>query len=265
VNVLRSVNDRPRADAGAPERRPLSSGMRNRRVRAILRPSSDDQPGELAVTGLKGRKWETVEEMYVASYPRFLRIANAILRDKGDAEDAVQDAALSACLHLRNFEGRSAFTTWFTRIVINAALMILRKRKSSLESFPEAGTADETPWAERIPASQPDPEMACAQEETFQLIDVFLGKINPGLREAFTLIHYEDFTMREASALLGVSISAFKARLFRARKSLLSRARGSLLLSLRSEPDASFVDSAHVNFGRSRQGRRKTCMEVHRQ
>jgi len=161
-----------------------------------------------------------------------------------DAEDAVQDAALSACLHLHTFEGRSAFTTWFTRIVINAALMILRKRKSRFESFPEAHTADDTPLAERIPLLQPDPEMAHATEETFQLLDAALAKIHPALREAFTLIHYDDLTIRETSALLGVSVAAVKARLFRARKSLLNQARSSLLQSLRIEPHAPLSTSA---------------------
>ena len=243
--VLRSSNGGARAYAGAPERRPRPSGVRNSNARATLRALASDSSGALAENGPKGRKWETVEDMYRASHPRFLRIAYAILRDKEDAEDAVQDAALSACLHLRNFEGRSAFTTWFTRIVINAALMILRKRKSRFESLREAGTADEAPWAERIPALQPDPEMAYARQETFRLIDDVLGEMNPALREAFTLVHYEDFSMREASALLGVSFAAFKARLFRARKSLLNQAPSSVLLSLGREPHAPLSTGPH--------------------
>ena len=231
---LRSANGGGRAYAGAPERRPRPPEVRNRNARATVRASTSCSSGALAENGPKGRRWETVEDMYRSSHPKFLRIAYAILRDKEDAEDAVQDAAFSACLHLRNFEGRSAFTTWFTRIVINAALMILRKRKSRFESFPETDSANETPWAERIPALQPDPEMAYAREETFQLIDAALAEMNPALRVAFTLVHYEDFTMREASALLGVSVAALKARLFRARKSLLNHARSPLLLSLQS-------------------------------
>jgi RNA polymerase sigma-70 factor, ECF subfamily len=60
--------------------------------------------------------------------------------------------------------GRSAFTTWFTRIVLNAALMILRKRTNSrVNSLPESFSSGEISWTERIPASQPDPEMVCAE------------------------------------------------------------------------------------------------------
>jgi RNA polymerase sigma-70 factor, ECF subfamily len=86
-------------------------------------------------------------------------LAYSIVRNQEDAEDAVQDAMLSAFGHLRKFEGRSVFTTWCTRIVFNAALMILRTRKSArIESVPDSGENDEAPWIERIPAPQPDPE-----------------------------------------------------------------------------------------------------------
>src|SRR6266850_4371776 len=106
------------------------------------------------------QEWEAVQATLLASRPRFLRMAFAILRNKEDAEDAVQDALLSACLHLRTFEGRSALTTWFTRIVLNAALMIRRKRKSPwISPQPETSTSDDGRWMQRITASQPDPEM----------------------------------------------------------------------------------------------------------
>ena len=237
MNYLsRSANGGGRESAIAPESRSQSSRVRSKNAPANQRAFAGYPSSGVAETEPRGRKWETVEELYVASHPRFLRIAYAILRDMEDAEDAVQDAALSACLHLRTFEGRSAFTTWFTRIVINASLMTLRKRKSRLESFPEARTADDTPLAERTPVLQPDPEMAHAREETFQLLDAALAKIQPALREAFTLIHFDDLTMLEASALLGVSVAAVKARLFRARKSLRNHARSPLLLSLQSAP-----------------------------
>jgi RNA polymerase sigma-70 factor (ECF subfamily) len=126
--------------------------------------------------------------MFLASRPKFIGLAYSILRNKEDAEDAVQDAMLSAYRHLRSFEGRSAFTTWFTRIVFNAALMIRRKRKPArIESFPDSGESDETPWVERIPASQPDPEMACAEAETFRAIDELLRKMGPMLRSEVAL------------------------------------------------------------------------------
>lgn len=158
--------------------------------------------------------------MFLVSRPRFIQLAYSILRNKEDAEDAVQNAMLSAYLHLQNFEGRSTLTTWFTRIVFNAALMLRRKRKpATVELFPDCGESDETCWIESIPATQPDPEMACAEAETFRAINELLGGMSPVLRQAFTMAYYEELSAKEASALLGVIPGTFKARRYRARQS----------------------------------------------
>src|SRR4029077_12805281 len=177
---------------------------------------------------------DALQEIFLASRPKFIGIAYSILRNREDAEDAVQDAVLSAYVHLRNFEGRSAFTTWFTRIVLNAALMILRKRTNSrISSLPDPSLSDEIPWTERIPASQPDPEMICAEGETLQLIDVLLGKMSLVLRQSFTMTYYDEMSSREACALLGVSTGTFKSRLFRARRHLMAQAQRSLVTPIR--------------------------------
>ena len=180
----------------------------------------------------RGQDLEAFEEMLLASRPRFVAVAYAILRDKEDAEDALQDASLCAFNHLRTFEGRSALTTWFTRIVMNAALMIKRRRKPSrIDAQLEASSADDTTSMDRIPASQPDPEMACAEQETFRLVDALLGKMRPKLRQAFAMTYYGEMSHREACASLGVPASTFKARLFRARRYLLNHAQHSLVPS----------------------------------
>jgi RNA polymerase sigma-70 factor, ECF subfamily len=156
------------------------------------------------------------------------------LRNKEDAEDAVQNAFLSACRHLHAFEGRSAFTTWFTRIVLNAALMIRRKRKPSwTEPHIESRSTDDTPWTERIAGSQPDPEMAYAEGETFQLMDVLLGNMSPILRQAFTMTYYDDISNEEAGALPGITTGTFKSRLLRARRHLMKQTRRSLVAPIR--------------------------------
>jgi RNA polymerase sigma-70 factor (ECF subfamily) len=184
---------------------------------------------------------DALQEMFLASRPKFVGIAYSILRNKEDAEDAVQDAVLSAYVHLRSFEGRSAFTTWFTRIVLNAALMTLRKRTNSrISSLPESSSSGEVSWTERIPTSQPDPEMACAEGETFQLIDVLLGKMSPALRQSFTMTYYDEMSSREACTLLGVSIGTFKSRVFRARRHLMHLAERSLVAPIRRDAHSSF-------------------------
>jgi RNA polymerase sigma-70 factor (ECF subfamily) len=214
-----------RSYEGAPGIRPRLSGGRNGNSRPTMSASgSHESRGTV----------DTLQEMFLVSRPKFVGMAYSILRNKEDAEDAVQDAVLSACVHLRNFEGRSAFRTWFTRIVLNADLMILRKRTNSrISSLPETSMTDEISWAERIPTPQPDPEMVCAEGETFHLIDVLLAKMSPVLRQAFKMIYYDEMTSVEAGALLGVSTGTFKSRVFRARQHLLNQAQRSLLTSIR--------------------------------
>ena len=173
---------------------------------------------------------EALEEMFVASRSKFIAIAYSILRNREDAEDAVQNAFLSGYRHLRSFEGRSALKTWFTRIVLNAALMIQRKRKPyAVALLSENSNSHEVNWLESIPASQPDPETAHAERETFDFINEILGEMKPALREALTMTYFEELSCPEACALLGVSAGTFKTRLFRARRELSDQARRALL------------------------------------
>jgi len=173
---------------------------------------------------------EALEEMFVASRKRFLAIACSILRNREDAEDAVQEAFVSAHRHLRSFEGRSALRTWLTRIVMNAALMMQRKRRpSAVRSLSESGVSHDDGWTENIPDSQPDPEMVHAERETFQFIDGVLGKMKPKVRQAFTMTYYDELSGPEACAVLGVSAGTFKARLFRARRQVLDQTERTLV------------------------------------
>src|SRR5882672_5610525 len=173
---------------------------------------------------------DALEEMFVASRKRFLAIAHSILRNREDAEDAVQEAFLSAHRHLRSFEGRSALRTWLTRIVLNAALMMQRKRKpSAVRPLSENGVSHDDGWTETIPDLQPDPEMVHAERETFECINGILGKMNPVLRQAFTMTYYDELSGPEACAALGVSAGTFKARLFRARRQVLDQTERALV------------------------------------
>src|SRR5258706_7923647 len=217
------------------DKRSRFSSARHRKSRLTLHSSHFSENHH------SGGIMDVLHEMFLASRPKFVGMAYSILRNKEDAEDAVQDAFLSAFRHLRNFEGRSAFTTWFSRIVLNAALMILRKRTNSrIDSLPESSASGEISWTEKIPASQPDPEMVCAEGETLQLIDVLLGKMSPALRQSFTMTYYDELTSREACTLLGVSIGTFKSRVFRARRHLMHLAQRSLVAPIRRAAHSPF-------------------------
>jgi RNA polymerase sigma-70 factor (ECF subfamily) len=185
---------------------------------------------KLAETREEVVRRNALEEMFVASRKGFLTIAYSILRNREDAEDAVQEAFLSAYRHLQSFEGRSALKTWLTRIVLNAALMIQRKRKTStIQPPPENSDSREANWMENIPTSEPDPEMVHAERKALQFIDGILGKMKPVLRQAFTMTYYDELTGPEACAVLGVSAGTFKARLFRAKRQVFDQTQRALL------------------------------------
>lgn len=216
---------------------PVFRGRERNRQPASCRPVSDESK-TFVETRTHGQDVETFHQMFVASRPKFVAIARAVLRNREDAEDAVQNAFLSGHLHLRSFQGRSALTTWFTRIVLNSALMIRRGRKTSLLSL--TGSSDDTRWMYDIPASQRDPEMAYAEQEVSQFIDQLLVKMKPALRQAFTMTYYDELSGREASELLDVSNATFKARLFRARRQLLSQAQRTLAGPVRTTTHSGF-------------------------
>ena len=224
--ALRSANvSRRTSTAAVDDRRPVFTG-RKRNARSRSGNSASGQPRSPVETRPEAHGMEAFQEMVLASRPRFVAMAQAILRNREDAEDAVQNALLSGYLHLPSFEGRSALTTWFTRIVLNAALMIRRKQKSSwISPPPETSTSDEAKPMERISSSHPDPEMAYAERETFQLINEVLGKLKPVLQQALTMTYYDEMSGSEACALLGISTAAFKSRLLRARRQLSNQAQ----------------------------------------
>jgi RNA polymerase sigma-70 factor, ECF subfamily len=219
-----------------------------------VRPTSPESPAyevyQVVETRTETVVREAFEEMFVAARPKFVAMAHGILRNREDAEDAVQNAFLSGYIHLRSFEGRSALRTWFTRIVLNAALMIQRKRKlSPIQPLPENSNSSEVNWTDNVPASEPDPEMVHAERETLERINGILGKMNPALRQAFTMTYYDELSGREACAVLGVSTGTFKARLFRAKRQVLEKTERSLVAPIH-KTTLSAPESLHANDSR---------------
>jgi RNA polymerase sigma-70 factor (ECF subfamily) len=203
---------------------------KKRSVRSISCESPSYESQAVVETRADVIGMEAFEEMFVASRSKFVAMAYAVLRNREDAEDAVQNAFLSGYRHLRSFEGRSALRTWFTRIVLNAALMIQRKRKPlTIQPLHENNNPHEVNWTENIPAPEPDPEMVHAKRESLQFIDGILGKMKPVLRQAFTMTYYDELSGPEACAALGVSAGTFKARLFRARRQVLNQKERALV------------------------------------
>ncbi len=187
-------------------------------IKAIFKSTPECGP-----TRSDGLQQNILQELFLTSRERFIRIAYRILGNNEDAEDAVQDAFLSACRHFGKFEGRSALTTWFTRIVMNAALMARRKRKNRAALCHEMDAAMSV-FAETAPDTQPNPELAYSRAESYEILEAHLKELNPLLREAVVTTYYDELSVTEASSALGVPPGTYKARLFRGRRLLQERA-----------------------------------------
>jgi len=146
-----------------------------------------------------------------------------LLGNPEDAEDALQEAMLSAYRNLPRFEGRSQFSTWMTRIVINAALMRRRSKRAHPALSLDDSTEEKTPMAERFADGHPSPEQLYASAELSQRVKENLRTLSPLLRNAFELRELEGLSADEAAKALGVSRNTLKARLWRARQQLAGR------------------------------------------
>ena len=153
--------------------------------------------------------------------PRLFRSIRQITRNREDAEDALQDAFLRAFVHLRSFDGRAQFSTWLTRIAINSALMLLRKRKNyagiSIDSTPQ--DQDRSP-AWEIPDTADDPECCLLNSETQGWLRQAIDNLDPTYRVAIELRNIRELSNKEGARLLRISPAAYKSRLARAKAAL---------------------------------------------
>jgi RNA polymerase sigma factor (sigma-70 family) len=144
-----------------------------------------------------------------------------VTRNRQDAEDALQDAFLNAFTHIKNFEGRSSFSTWLTRIAINSSLMILRKKRNCYEIPIDGGDDREgnsTTWEPRSPLA--DPESHYVRGERQDLLRKAIRQLPPIYREVIQLQEVKERSLREIAQSLGITVSAVKSRLARAKNAL---------------------------------------------
>jgi RNA polymerase sigma-70 factor (ECF subfamily) len=152
---------------------------------------------------------------------RILFTLSRITRNREDAEDALQEAILNALVHFGNFNRASSFSTWLTRISINSALMILRKRRVRPEvSIDEPIDESERPLQWEIADRRPNPEQSCIQRENRRHLQSAISKLPSAYRGVFEIRLRADGSMKEIAEEAGITIAATKSRLLRARKAL---------------------------------------------
>jgi RNA polymerase sigma-70 factor (ECF subfamily) len=167
---------------------------------------------------------QAVDTLFRRYHRPLFQTALRVLGNTEDAEDALQDGLLSAYRNLKRFEGRSQFSTWLTRIVINAALMRRRSAKARPAiSLDEPPREDELPATERFADDGLTPEQVFANTEIREMLSENLDQLSPLLRTAFVLREVQGYSTGEAAKKLGVTENTLKARLWRARHQLAER------------------------------------------
>src|ERR1700722_1215913 len=159
-------------------------------------------------------KTAEMQDVLARYLPMFYKKAFRQLGNSADAEDAVQDALLSAFKHLDQFKGQAQMSTWLTSIVTNCARMQLRRRPRQRHvSLDEpSGEDQEYCLADRLADSQPSPEDECRKSELHARLLLSAVELSPSLRKAFQLCDLDGLTVKEVSHTLGLAEGTVKAQ-----------------------------------------------------
>jgi RNA polymerase sigma-70 factor (ECF subfamily) len=177
----------------------------------VLHPMAS-QGGEAAVRELMGRYNQ-----------RLYRMAWSILKNPADAEEAVQDAWLKAFGTQAAFDGRSAYSSWLSRIVINQALERRRIAARRAELFEQEGVAAMDDYRSRraaAPVTHGSPEENVARAQFARRLEIAIAQIPDALRTVFVMRDIEGLSIEETSEVLDTPQATVKTRLLRARKRL---------------------------------------------
>jgi RNA polymerase sigma-70 factor (ECF subfamily) len=187
---------------------------------------ASSQPNQVIdprVTRARGGDGAAFEVLLAEVRPRALVVANKVLRNPDDAEDAVQEAFLKAWRNLHRFEGRSSFSTWIHRIVMNTSLDLLRRHACR----PGAGTEEDS-FDRGLRSSEVEietPERQMVRTEVKEMVHGALAVLSPSHREALTLRELEEHSYEEIAQIAACPIGTVMSRLHHARKKIADELR----------------------------------------
>lgn len=186
-----------------------------------FRPNSKNKGSDDAIVAAAKRgDTQAFEELVLRHRQRVLGVALRITNNREDAEDVAQESFHKAFVHLDAFQEKSQFSTWLTRIAMNEAFMLLRRRRGVLEVLPESPDNDADFRSEAIVDQSPNPEESCWQRERAEHVTEAINRLGPTIRTAILLRDIEQRSIRETAQILGASIATVKARVFQGRRKL---------------------------------------------
>jgi RNA polymerase sigma-70 factor (ECF subfamily) len=180
-----------------------------------------NEPVAVSIEALRQGDRQAFTEMVQTYSPQVYRLGLRMLGNQQEAEDVLQETFLNAFRALPGFEGRSSLSTWLYRIAANQALMKLRRKNPALVSIDEP-LSDES--SAELPRQLED--WCCLPEEDFmtaeaqEQLDLAIDKLSPALRAVFALRDLHGMSIADTAEVLGISESAVKTRLLRARLQL---------------------------------------------
>ena len=170
----------------------------------------------------RARDRDAIRTVVVANNQRLFRAAWSILKDRGEAEDAVQSAYVSAFASIDSFEGRSSLSTWLTRIVMNESLGRVRARNRRRDQIEGTGVAVLEDYREALMRGSETrpPDAALAREQMRRLLEQAVATLPETFRTVFVLREVEGLSGDETAEVLDLPAATVKTRLYRARRKL---------------------------------------------
>jgi RNA polymerase sigma-70 factor (ECF subfamily) len=189
------------------------------------------------------------EMLYKQSASTVLHIARRMMRTKEDAEDVMQESFQLAFIHLKSFRGGSRFTTWLSRIAINASLMRLRRKSHSRDvSLDDSPETEESSFRLEVEDQGLDPEQLFAHQERQRILFQAMNELGPGMRKAIELRELGERSTEETAQIMGISVNAVKARVFHGKKKLRERLKDHVGPARASGRDTSrMMDNSRVS------------------
>jgi len=188
------------------------------RARIDYRSIDDAELARLCV----GRDADAVRHVLASNNQRLFRAAWSILKDRAEAEEAVQAAYVSAFSSMDRFEGRSSLSTWLTRIVVNEALGRLRSERRRRARLEAEGVPVLDTYRERLMAGSETapPDAAVAREQLRRLLEHAIAQMPEIFRTVFVLREVEGLSVEATAEALDIPAATVKTRFLRARKRL---------------------------------------------
>ena len=168
------------------------------------------------------RDADAVRHVLACNNQRLFRAAWSILKDRSEAEEAVQAGYVAAFSSIERFEGRSSLSTWLTRIVVNEALGRLRSERRRRARLKADGVPVLEAYRDELMAGSETapPDAAVAREQLRRLLEHAIAQMPEIFRTVFVLREVEGLSVDETAEALDIPASTVKTRFLRARKRL---------------------------------------------